>query len=150
MPNSRASETGEPAVDEGVEQQRDLQSELEVMADRYKRALADLDNYRKRSARETERRIVESKESLLREWLQPVDSGWVRLALNAPLMSCERAATELGWRPRTDAATALRELVDGMATHAHTDAPPLSGAPAMAGRPGGLLRGRLPGTGDPY
>jgi molecular chaperone GrpE len=74
MPNSRASETGEPAVDGGVEQQRDLQSELEVMADRYKRALADLDNYRKRSARETERRIVESKESLLRDWLQPVDS----------------------------------------------------------------------------
>jgi molecular chaperone GrpE len=74
MPNSRASETGEPAVDESVEQQRDLQSELEVMADRYKRALADLDNYRKRSARETERRIVESKESLLRDWLQPVDS----------------------------------------------------------------------------
>jgi molecular chaperone GrpE len=74
MPNSRASETGEPAVDEGVEQQRDLQSELEVMADRYKRALADLDNYRKRSGRETERRIVESKESLLRDWLQPVDS----------------------------------------------------------------------------
>ena len=59
---------------EGVEQQRDLQSELESMADRYKRALADLDNYRKRSARETERRIVESKESLLRDWLQSVDS----------------------------------------------------------------------------
>lgn len=82
--------------------------------------------------------------------LQPVDSGWVRLALNAPLMSTERATTELGWRPRTDAATALRELIDGMATHAHTDAPPLSGTPTMAGRPGGLLRGRLPGTGDPY
>ncbi len=30
--------------------------------DRYKRALADLDNYRKRSAREIERRVAESRE----------------------------------------------------------------------------------------
>ncbi|WP_433221780.1 NAD-dependent epimerase/dehydratase family protein [Dactylosporangium sp. CS-047395] len=82
--------------------------------------------------------------------LQPVDSGWVRLALAAPLMSSDRAATELGWRPQTDAAAALQELVDGLATHAHTVAPPLSGGATMPGRPGGLLHGRLPGTGDPY
>ena len=30
------------------------------------------------------------------------------------------------------------------------DAPPLSADPAMPGRLGGLLRGRLPGTGNPY
>jgi molecular chaperone GrpE len=44
------------------------------MEDRYKRALADLDNYRKRSARETERRIEEAREGQLREWLEVVDS----------------------------------------------------------------------------
>jgi UDP-glucose 4-epimerase len=82
--------------------------------------------------------------------LQPVDSGWVRLALSAPLMSSERAATELGWRPQVDAATALRELVDGLATHAHAASPPMSGGAMMPGRPAGLLKGRLPGTGDPY
>lgn len=82
--------------------------------------------------------------------LQPIDAGWVRLALKAPLMSCDRAATELGWRPTRDAVDALKELVAGMADRAHGDGPPLSADPALPGRLGGLLRGRLPGTGNPY
>jgi nucleoside-diphosphate-sugar epimerase len=82
--------------------------------------------------------------------LQPVDPGWVRLGLNAPLMSTERAERELGWSPRTDAVTALRELVAGLAARAHTASAPMSGAPTLAGRLGGVLRGRLPGTGNPY
>lgn len=82
--------------------------------------------------------------------LQPVDAGWVQLALNAPLMSSERAAAELGWHPAVDAVTALRELVDGMATRAHTTSAPMSAGRMRPGRPGGLLRGRLPGTGNPY
>jgi molecular chaperone GrpE len=44
------------------------------MEDRYKRALADLDNYRKRSASEVERRVAESREAQLREWLEAIDS----------------------------------------------------------------------------
>jgi nucleoside-diphosphate-sugar epimerase len=82
--------------------------------------------------------------------LQPVDPGWIRLALRAPLMSCDRAAVELGWRPRHDAVAALRELVAGIADRAGAPSPPLSAEPALAGRLGGLARGRLPGTGDPY
>ncbi|HWS35174.1 MAG TPA: NAD-dependent epimerase/dehydratase family protein [Actinoplanes sp.] len=82
--------------------------------------------------------------------LQPVDRGWVKLALKAPLMSCDRAASLLDWRPRTDAITALRELLTGIADHAHTDSPPLSADPTAPGRFGGLLRGRLPGKGNPY
>ncbi|MBL7253811.1 NAD-dependent epimerase/dehydratase family protein [Paractinoplanes lichenicola] len=83
--------------------------------------------------------------------LQPVDSGWVHLGLRAPLMSCDRAATELGWSPRRDAVSALKELVAGMADRAHDDAgPPLAGHPDLPGRLGGLLKGRLPGTGNPY
>ncbi len=82
--------------------------------------------------------------------LQPVDAGWVRLGLKAPLMSCDRIKAELGWHPRVDAVQALRELVAGMADRAHTDSPPLSGDPALPGRLGGVLRGRLPGSGNPY
>jgi molecular chaperone GrpE len=52
----------------------DLQAELAAMEDRYKRALADLDNYRKRSARELERRVDESREAVIRDWLEAVDS----------------------------------------------------------------------------
>ncbi|WDZ86249.1 NAD-dependent epimerase/dehydratase family protein [Micromonospora cathayae] len=82
--------------------------------------------------------------------LQPVDPGWVQLALAAPLMSSERAETELGWRPGTDAASALRELVAGMADGGHTASPPMSGRDDLAGRPGGLVRGRPAGEGNPY
>jgi len=82
MPNSHASEGDERVAQQQVaeaprdeqEPQRDLEAELAQMEDRYKRALADLDNYRKRSARETERRIAESREAQLREWLEAVDS----------------------------------------------------------------------------
>jgi nucleoside-diphosphate-sugar epimerase len=82
--------------------------------------------------------------------LQPIDAGWVHLALAAPLMSSERARVELGWRPQRDAVDALHELVAGMADHAHAETPPLSGDPDLPGRWGGLAHGRLPGTGDPY
>ncbi|SCE83853.1 NAD-dependent epimerase/dehydratase family protein [Micromonospora mirobrigensis] len=82
--------------------------------------------------------------------LQPVDAGWVELGLNAPLMSSERAETELGWHPRVDALTALKELFAGMATRAHTDSPPMSGDPDLPGRPAGLLKARLPGHPNPY
>jgi molecular chaperone GrpE len=71
MPSSPASEGDGGSVDAP---ERDLAAELEKLDDRYKRALADLDNYRKRSAREVERRVAESTESLLREWLDAIDS----------------------------------------------------------------------------
>jgi UDP-glucose 4-epimerase len=82
--------------------------------------------------------------------LQPVDRGWVRLALKSPLMSCDRAAAELGWRPTVDAVSALHELVDGMAGRAGAPSPPLRADSDLPGRMGGLLRGKLPGTGNPY
>jgi molecular chaperone GrpE len=52
----------------------EVRQELARMDDRHKRALADLDNYRKRSAREIERRVGEERERLLRDWLEVVDS----------------------------------------------------------------------------
>lgn len=51
-----------------------LEAERERLEDRYRRALADLENYRKRSARETERRVAEARERLLGEWLEALDS----------------------------------------------------------------------------
>ena len=58
----------------GPEPERDLEAELSRAEDRMKRALADLDNYRKRSARETEGRIEEARERVLRDWLDALDS----------------------------------------------------------------------------
>jgi molecular chaperone GrpE len=71
MPSSPASEGDGGAVNAP---ERDLAAELEKLDDLYKRAVADLDNYRKRSAREVERRVAESTEALLLDWLDAIDS----------------------------------------------------------------------------
>jgi molecular chaperone GrpE len=52
----------------------DPSAELARMEDRYKRALADLDNYRKRSAREVQASVEQNREALLRDWLEAVDT----------------------------------------------------------------------------
>jgi molecular chaperone GrpE len=67
-----------PSTPESDQQQEPRVEELAArnaeLEDRHLRALADLDNYRKRAARETERRVSEERERLLRDWLEAVDS----------------------------------------------------------------------------
>jgi molecular chaperone GrpE len=60
-----------------------LAQQLADTEDRFKRALADLDNYRKRSGREIERRLEEDRERRLLDWLQAVDSVDRALAMEA-------------------------------------------------------------------
>ena len=78
MQSSRASERPEserePEKPSQPEEEQRLQAELGQMEDRYKRALADLDNYRKRSERDVEWRVQEEREALLRDWLEALDS----------------------------------------------------------------------------
>ena len=75
MPNSRASEdVAEAPPQEQAQEQPDLAAELARTEDRLKRALADLDNYRKRAGREIERRVEESRDKLIAEWLEAIDS----------------------------------------------------------------------------
>jgi molecular chaperone GrpE len=83
MPNSPESETSaqQPQATDGGQEvpqrglrEDELTAELARMEDRYKRALADLDNYRKRSQREIERRVTEVRGSVLSDWLDAVDS----------------------------------------------------------------------------
>jgi molecular chaperone GrpE len=84
MQSSRATERTEaehaPEPEPTAEEER-LRAELGEMEVRYKRALADLDNYRKRSERETARLVQEAREDLLRDWLEALDS--VEFALHA-------------------------------------------------------------------
>jgi nucleoside-diphosphate-sugar epimerase len=58
--------------------------------------------------------------------LVPVDPGWLALAASAPLMSTERATTELGWAPTRDASTVLWELLGGLRDDAAFPTPPLA------------------------
>jgi molecular chaperone GrpE len=91
MQSSPESDGGTSAVDkqeqeqahEHQAQEREPGAELAQMEDRWKRALADLDNYRKRAARELEGRLTENKEALIRDWLDAVDSVDRALAIHA-------------------------------------------------------------------
>jgi molecular chaperone GrpE len=81
MPSSPASETGTAPEEEAAsddERAGDREGRLErqcaELEDRWKRALADLDNYRKRSGREVERQVAERTERMARDWLEVVDS----------------------------------------------------------------------------
>lgn len=82
--------------------------------------------------------------------LQPVEPGWIDLAARCPLLSCERAAAELGWRPKISALDALAELFDGMARGVGAPTAPLRPRPPAPLRLAAMLTGRLPGHGDPY
>jgi molecular chaperone GrpE len=63
-----------PASDDQAVESSDEQQRFDQLEDRYKRALADLDNFRKRSVKETERRVTEARDGVLRDWLDAVDS----------------------------------------------------------------------------
>jgi molecular chaperone GrpE len=90
MPSSPGSESdgGAETLTEsqsgGEEQPRDVGAELAQAEDRYKRALADLDNYRKRTGREVEQRLTERGDRIVRDWLEAVDSVERALGMEAP------------------------------------------------------------------
>ena len=77
MSDDRGESAAPAAIDEPARQDAEREEFPERLAqaeDRHRRALADLDNLRKRTAREIERRVEESRESLLLEWLEALDS----------------------------------------------------------------------------
>ena len=82
--------------------------------------------------------------------LQPTEPGWLRLAEGCPLMSTQRAETELGWRSRVDALDAFAELLTGMAGSAGSGSAVLRPRASASLRIGGVLAGGFPGHGDPY
>jgi molecular chaperone GrpE len=95
MPSSHESETEQPLADEQPDT-GELTAELARVEDRYKRALADLDNYRKRAAREIESRVAEARESVIRDWLDAVDSveRAMRMQSDGPCLEGLRAVLE--------------------------------------------------------
>jgi molecular chaperone GrpE len=74
MPSSHATEGAEQAQTTPEARQAELEARNAQLDDRYKRALADLDNYRKRAARETERRVTETRDATTLQWLEAIDS----------------------------------------------------------------------------
>ena len=74
----------------------DLAARLAEAEDRYKRALADLDNYRKRSVRESDRRVADATDALLLQWLDALDSieRGMRMEGEGPLLEGMRPVLE--------------------------------------------------------
>jgi UDP-glucose 4-epimerase len=64
--------------------------------------------------------------------LQPTPPGWLDMARNVPLMSSERARSELGWEPRHSGVEALEELVAGLREGHGAKTPPLESDSAGA------------------
>src|SRR4051794_9353115 len=75
MPSSPESDAQQAVEERPLEQEcEELRQRNAELEDRYKRALADLDNYRKRAEREIDRRVAERAEGFMRGWLEAVDS----------------------------------------------------------------------------
>ncbi len=71
-------------------------------------------------------RFVRSAAALTwRARLQPTPPGWVDLALQAPVMTTDRARNDLGWTPTHTSVDALLELLDGIRRGAGVATPPL-------------------------
>ena len=78
MPSSPGSEGAKapdaPAPEADAPTRDELEARNQELEGRYLRALADLENYRKRVARDVERRLEEGTDALVRDWLELVDS----------------------------------------------------------------------------
>jgi molecular chaperone GrpE len=95
MPNSPESDEGDGGVQ--VAELEELERRNAELDDRYKRALADLDNYRKRVAGQMERRATETRDAIAAEWLEVVDSVERALLMaepDSPLAAGLRAVLE--------------------------------------------------------
>jgi nucleoside-diphosphate-sugar epimerase len=78
-----------------------------------------------RRVRVPERPLRLLADATWRAHLQPAPPGWLDLGLEVPVMDTRRAREQLGWTPRHDAPSALRELLAGMREPAGLDTPPL-------------------------
>lgn len=68
--------------EERPSQTAELEAEVARLDDRFKRARADLDNYRKRTAKDVERLVAERTDAIIGDWLEVADSVGRALAMD--------------------------------------------------------------------
>ncbi len=100
-PRVEAAEAAAEEADRAPSEPGGCAEQLARAEDRYKRTLADLDNYRKRVAREIETRVGDATESVLGDWLDVVDS-------------VERAIRMEADGPCADGLRAVMAQIDGV------------------------------------
>jgi molecular chaperone GrpE len=74
QPEQQGQQPGAGAPGDGAPDTAAAQAEIARLEDRLKRALADLDNFRKRTGRELDRRTAEATDAVVRDWLEVADS----------------------------------------------------------------------------
>jgi molecular chaperone GrpE len=97
----RRHERAQPAAPAEPAAAANAEHEAEVarLEDRFKRAAADLENYRKRSGKEIERRTTEAVDRALADWLEVADS-------------VDRALTMQDEGPLGTGLSAVRDQID--------------------------------------
>ncbi|TCC50368.1 nucleotide exchange factor GrpE [Kribbella pittospori] len=70
----------EAATAQATTEATELLAQIGELEDRWRRAVADLDNFRKRAAREAERQLEDERARVIRRWLSVVDN--LELALD--------------------------------------------------------------------
>ncbi|MGZ4390123.1 MAG: nucleotide exchange factor GrpE [Gaiellaceae bacterium] len=87
-PDSTGSDEAQPGAQDGELSPDELRARLDearaqaaTAEDRYLRARADLENYRRRTERDLATRVMERRDDLLRAWLDVVDSVERAIAL---------------------------------------------------------------------
>lgn len=81
--------------------------------------------------------------------LQPVDPGWLDLAMSVPLLDTSRAREQLGWSPAHDAPSVLAEVVAGMTDAAAGPTPVLRPRTVLGQLRDRLQRGPISDRPDP-
>lgn len=90
------------------------------------------------------------------------DAGWLDMAMGVPVMDGSRVRRVLGWHPRHDAESTLRDLLDGMVhlrgrpslpmrpDHRQFEGPPTPSGPGRrsTGERGTAMTGQQTGVGD--
>jgi molecular chaperone GrpE len=96
MPSSHESEATQQRASDAPPERDELSAQLADLEDKYRRARADLDNYRKRTAQDIERRVAEATEQVLRDWLETLDSveRAVRIESEGPCSAGLRAVLD--------------------------------------------------------
>jgi molecular chaperone GrpE len=81
---TRSSTQSSPVSEqqEHPSQTAELEAEVARLDDRFKRARADLDNYRKRTAKDVERLVADRTDALIGDWLDVADSVGRALAIS--------------------------------------------------------------------
>jgi molecular chaperone GrpE len=147
---TNAGETGNGAAPGGADETEELRAQLAQMEDRWRRALADFDNLRKRAARESAQQRDDERAAVAARWLPVLDN--LELALQhaaadpASIVSGVQAVHEQALGVLADLGFPRRSDVNEPFDPSRHEA--VATMPDPGAKPGTVLRVVRPGYGS--